>query len=161
VAGNISESEVPHDVGLEQQDACLAMPGRSLATGINEAVSARQEASHDVGRHRQDPVRLQDLEVVGNRGTACLPRSGAYQCETPRTLSDAFAAPRAMHSPWYSRHASGIRGHQLPRWAQLSPKPSFMVWVMVTTNHLPSLKWTDRNCDTPRLTFELHSRRSG
>jgi hypothetical protein len=36
------ERKVPHDLGLEQQDARVAMPGRTLVLGINETASAKE-----------------------------------------------------------------------------------------------------------------------
>jgi hypothetical protein len=66
VAGNISvERTVPHDVGLEQLDAGVAMPGRTLGPQAStRQLQQAMEVGHDVGRQHQDAMRWWFLEVV-------------------------------------------------------------------------------------------------
>jgi hypothetical protein len=62
------ERKVPHEVGLEQQETPARLSGMvTEAAGINKSASARHGGSHDVGRHRQDAVRRQRLEVGTTR----------------------------------------------------------------------------------------------
>jgi hypothetical protein len=55
---------VPHDVGLVQQDIRVTTPGLALGRRpYPDTFEQETEVRHDVGRHRQDAVRQQVLEV--------------------------------------------------------------------------------------------------
>jgi len=56
--------EVPHDVGLEQEDARVAIRGRTLGLQAStRQLRHEMEVGHDLGRLHQDAMRRLGLEV--------------------------------------------------------------------------------------------------